>query len=109
MQLMKTCPATPPRWRAALLRALVVFGASTVLITELLSYGRALRSGPLALSWLAVFVIVAVIAWKRRPAHPLPRWPGWIDAGLIIASVAISGVVLFVALSSAPNSTDAMA
>ena len=96
-------------WRAAFLRALVVFGAAAVLITELLGSVNALRAVPVALSWTLVAVVAAAIAWNRKARLPRLCWPGLVNAALISASAVICVVILITAFVSAPNSTDAMA
>ena len=95
-------------WRAGFLRALVGFGALTVLATEALGAINALRPVPVALFWAFVVVTAALVCWRVRQ-KPKLTWPGWINATLIASTAFISCVVLVTALASAPNSTDAMA
>ena len=91
------------------MRALVVFGSVTVLITELLGGVNALRAIPVAVTWIFVAIAVATIAWNRGPKLPPVNWPGWINAAMIGSSAVICSAILITALASAPNSTDAMA
>jgi hypothetical protein len=93
--------------RAAFLRALVVFGAATVVITEILSAINAVSKVPVALAWIAV--LLAAIAIRRKILRLKFLWPGWINAGLIGGTLVITLVLLATSLVSAPNSTDAMA
>jgi 4-amino-4-deoxy-L-arabinose transferase-like glycosyltransferase len=102
------CIAGPTSWRGAFLRALTVFGAATVLITEMLSSMGAVRAGPVAFSWAVIAVTASAVGWKRKARLPQLQWPGWINAAMIAASAGIIGVVLVTAIASAPNSTDAM-
>ena len=88
------------------LAGFLAFSAILLALTELLSIFSALRPAPLAAAWLAV---LAVAAFRLRPARGRPVWPGVIDGALIAAVGAIAAIVLFIALKSPPNSTDAMA
>ncbi len=94
--------------RDFLLRAFVLLGVATALLTELLSLFHWLRPWPLAIAW--TLLITAAAVWTRR--HPLKlrrvRWrPLEAAAGVSIAVIA--AVVAFTAILSPPNSADAMA
>jgi hypothetical protein len=92
-------------WRERFLRALVVFGAATVLITEMLGAMALLsRAGVLAV-WLS---LAAVAAYRRKPLSRFPR-PDAVTAALVAAALAVAVGVAFAAIASAPNSADAMA
>lgn len=92
--------------RRGLLISLLAGSVILLALTELLSLFGGLRPVPLAVAWLAV---LAVTAFRVRPAWRLPAWPGVFDAALMAGMAVIAGIVLFIALVSPPNSTDAMA
>jgi 4-amino-4-deoxy-L-arabinose transferase-like glycosyltransferase len=94
-------------WRAAFLRALVIFGAATVVITERLSTINAVSKVPVAVAWTAVLLAAIAIRRKILPAESL--WPGWINTLLIAAILGITLLLFVTAIASVPNSTDAMA
>jgi hypothetical protein len=96
-------------WRAAFVRALVVLGAATVVITEILSAVNAVSKVPVSLAWTAVLLGAIAVSRRRKILLPKLRGPGLINAGLIAATLGIGSLLLVTALVSAPNSTDAMA
>ena len=101
------CFAQGAGWRDGFLRALVVCGAATVLLTEALGAINAVRPVPLAVFWAVVASGSVLAGWRAQ--KPKVKWPGWVNAALIASTALISCVVLLTALASAPNSTDAMA
>jgi hypothetical protein len=87
------------------LRALVLFGVSLVVITELLSYFGLLRRIPLIASWLAILAAAMFfIRIKRfRPA---------LDPFVLFCVASIAVILTLTAITagfSPPNSADAMA
>jgi hypothetical protein len=93
--------------RDQFLRAVVVFGAALVIITELLSVLQLIRRGPLLLFWSAVFAAALVCMFKRPPRLTPGRDPvAWILGAGVVIVLALTAVT---AAFSPPNSADAMA
>ncbi len=86
------------------LQCAVALGAFTVAITEALGATHALTRPALIAAW--IFAAICFFMARKKPS--LVR-PGVIDSILIALIAAILGVILFIALKSPPNSTDAMA
>jgi hypothetical protein len=82
----------------------VALGAFAVAITEILGATHALTRPTLAIAWIPA--AVCFLLTLKKPAFVRP---GLINSTLIALIVAILGVILFIALKSPPNSTDAMA
>jgi 4-amino-4-deoxy-L-arabinose transferase-like glycosyltransferase len=53
-------------WRAAAINAAVVWGAAVVLISEALSRPRWLTRGGIAITWLAIDLILAIAVWRSQ-------------------------------------------
>jgi hypothetical protein len=91
--------------RDSILRAAVLLGTATLMLTELLSPFHLLTRWPLAAAWL-----VAVVAWAGVRPRATVSWrflPFETSVAAIIG--AIAGVVALTAILSPPNSADAMA
>lgn len=86
------------------LQCAVALGAFAVAITEVLGSVHALTRPALIAAW-----IFAAICFFMACKKPVFVRPGVIDSILIALIAAILGVILFIALKSPPNSTDAMA
>jgi hypothetical protein len=94
--------------RDLLLRVLVMFGASTVLLTEALSPFHLIRPFPLAAAWLAIGAGGAVYLYRGMPRFKrFAVRPA--EGAISAASIAIVALVGLAAALSAPNSYDAMA
>ena len=94
--------------RHLLLRALVLGGVATFLITELLSAFTALSRGPLIACWTVVLAGAALYLW-RNPASPrLPR-PDYFVLAAVAGVCATLILTAIAAIYSPPNSADAMA
>src|SRR5262249_23023015 len=96
-------------WRAAALRAGVVWGVLLATITEALSQFGALAPGWLAVAWGAA-ALVAGITSRPVPSVPLValRWPGGVEcvcAAVVAAVVLVTGLLAVVA---PPSTWDAM-
>jgi hypothetical protein len=90
------------------LRALVLFGAVVVFLTEILSPFQLLRRAPLAAAWLAVALAAAAFLYFRRPKLPrISIRP--LEATITGVIALIAGIVGVTAILSPPNSADAMA
>jgi hypothetical protein len=86
------------------LRCAVFCGASAVAITEVLGAARLLTREALSIAW--ILVAICVFFSFKKPSFVRP---GPVDSLLIALIAAILAIVAFIALKSAPNSTDAMA
>ena len=86
------------------LKGAVACGAFAVAITELLSIAHVLSRSALLTAW--TLAAACALAFLKKPRFSRP---GLIDSLLIALVGAILAVLAFVALKSAPNSTDAMA
>jgi hypothetical protein len=93
-------------WRDAFLRAIVAYGAVTVVLTESLSAAHAIRPVPLVIAWTIVCT-ATLLTYRQQAARP--RTPDWLTAAFIAATVLVTAIVGFIAWKSAPNSADAMA
>ena len=91
--------------RDSILRAAVLLGTATLVLTELLSPFHLLTRWPLAAAWL-----VALMAWTRFRPRVTVSWR-FLPFETSIAAIigAIAGVVALTAILSPPNSADAMA
>lgn len=98
-------------WRDAWLAASLLWGATVTLLTELLSFGRLLSPGPLAVCWGSLaFVVVGLLLLRRR--HP---WPSHGQAALsqgdwtLLGGTGLLCLLTFViALIAPPNNYDSM-
>ncbi len=86
------------------LRGAVLFGTSTVVVTETLGSVHLLTRPVLFVVW----ILAACCLFIRRKRWNLER-PGIIEAALLLIVAAILGILAFIALKSPPNSSDAMA
>ena len=94
--------------RDLLLRVVVVLGACTVLLTEMLSALGWLRPAPLAVAWIAIGAGAAVYLHRRKLRFErFSIRPG--EAALRAAIGCIAALAGLTAVLSAPNSYDAMA
>lgn len=82
----------------------VALGTLAVAITELLGAAHALSRPALIAAWIFA-AICFFVAYKK----PTFARPGRVDSILLAIIAAILGIILFIALKSPPNSTDAMA
>ena len=88
---------------------MVALGAAVAVITEILSAVHAIRPAPVAAVWIVLGVLGGAWLIRRERAGPKHIWSvTGVDALLLAGVTVIAGVVLFIALRSAPNSTDAM-
>ncbi|MGA3185833.1 MAG: glycosyltransferase family 39 protein [Bryobacteraceae bacterium] len=94
------------------LKCAVALGTFAVAITEILGAAHALTRPALAIAW----ILAAICFWLYRAVTKGSgfRTPSFarlnlIDCSLMALIAAILGVILFIALKSPPNSTDAMA
>src|SRR5438309_2887726 len=88
---------------------MLALGVAVAIGTELLSAFNAVRPVPVAVFWILFFVGAAIWTVRRERAGPKYIWSvTGFDALLLAGVTVIAGVVLFIALRSAPNSTDAM-
>ena len=94
--------------RDLLLRALVLFGAVVVFLTEILSPFHLLRRAPLTTAWLAVALAAAALLYFRRPKFPRVSIRP-LEAAIASVIAVIAGIVGLTAILSPPNSADAMA
>jgi len=86
--------------RSVLLRAAVIWGSALVLITDILSWCRALTVAGLAISWAILTTISAAHLAKRRIRLPRPklRWPGLLPfAMLLVIALIVLGTGLIAA------------
>jgi hypothetical protein len=86
------------------LKCAVACGASAVAITEILGSVHALNRPALLIAW----ILAAVCAFRFLKKPAVVR-PALIDSLLITIIAIILAILAFIALKSAPNSTDAMA
>ena len=106
-------------WRVAFLKAAVLWGSITLLITELLSVFSAIRPAPLALAWILVIAtslyfirrhIVEEGISPRLVARELLRLPAgdrwWLVPLVPAAAIAITTAVI--ALIAPPTNWDSM-
>ena len=93
--------------RDRFLRALVIFGISLLVITEVLSWFHRLERGPLLLCWSAIACIAAVRA-VRNFAIPTVRFDPVVLL-CFLSCIAILTLTAVTAAYSPPNSADAMA
>ena len=94
--------------RDFLLRASVLLGVITALLTELLGQFHLLRRGPVALAWTLIAAAAVLFLYRHPP--PLPRLvirP--LETVICAVIAAIVAVVAVTAWLSAPNSYDALA
>ena len=100
--------------RDRILRAIVLFGAALLFITETLSAFNALSRGPLIAAWLVV-IAVALMFSKPWDIRTWPRLHGAAQARDPIILLCAAGIVTILTLTSVtaafspPNSADAMA
>ena len=88
---------------------MVALGAAVAVITEILSAVHAIRPAPVTAVWIVLGVLGGAWLIRRERAGPKHIWSvTGVDALLLAGVTVIAGVVLFIALRSAPNSTDAM-
>ena len=92
--------------REAFLKAAVLGGTACVGITEALSLFHVFTRAGVILGWVAVIAVAIPFVWRTR--WKLPPI-GLVDGVGLAAIAAILAVTGFTALSSAPNSADAMA
>ena len=93
--------------RDGFLRAVVLFGITLFLLTEVLSAFTLLKRGPLLLGWSVV--AVTVLVWKRSRFKFLPFDA---DPVILLCAAGCAGVLSLTAVAAAfspPNSADAMA
>jgi hypothetical protein len=90
------------------LRALVLLGAATLLVTELFSPFDLLRRGPLIAAWVLLLAGGAIFLWIRRRAIPHFRLAP-VETAIAAAILGIACVAGATAILSPPNSADAMA
>src|SRR5579871_4270808 len=109
--------------RDTVVRCLVLFGAATALLTELLSPFHLLRRGPLTIAWACVIVAGALLFRRAKARYfaSLPDCTGRIAVSaratrLWPFEIAVSATILAIAAAvglsawlSPPNSADAMA
>ncbi|NMG59991.1 hypothetical protein E1H12_16060 [Geitlerinema sp. P-1104] len=96
-----------------MLRAMVIWGVTLTVITELLSGLRLFTSLGVALAWLGVIGICALVisryGWPSSWKGPAWRWSMPLWSSIVLAGVAwivvITGVL---AIASAPNNPDSM-
>lgn len=99
-------------WRDRFLRAVVAFGLSVVIVTEMLSAFGWLRRGPTIGAWSVALLVTAGRAWFARRSAP---WRGLRRSRDVVVLVTLAGCFAIVvttwvaAAFSPPNSTDAMA
>jgi Dolichyl-phosphate-mannose-protein mannosyltransferase len=89
--------------RGSFLSAMVLIGAATVLVTEVLSAFTLVRPAPLAVFWILIagFTVRAIRLRRPRP-----------EPFVALSVAAIAGILIITATTAAfspPNSTDAMA
>jgi 4-amino-4-deoxy-L-arabinose transferase-like glycosyltransferase len=97
----------PASWRDRFLRALVLLGAATFLITELLSLFHALRFPGLLICW-GIVAVAAVIFCRKLASIPRFR----LDPLVLFCAGACAVILTLTAVTagfSPPNSADAMA
>jgi hypothetical protein len=94
--------------RDLFLRALVLFGAIVVVLTEILSPFQLLRRAPLTAAWLVVALAAAALLYFRRPKLPRVSIRP-LEAAIAGVVAVIAGIVGLIAILSPPNSADAMA
>jgi hypothetical protein len=86
------------------LKCSVALGAFAVAVTEVLGATHALTRPALIIAWT-----LAAVALLRASRKPSLAPPGLVNGILLALIAAILGILLFIALKSPPNSTDAMA
>jgi hypothetical protein len=86
------------------LRGSVACGAFAVAITELFSAAHVLTRPALLIAW--ILAVAGAVIFLKKPHFSRP---GLADSLLIALIGAILAILAFIALKSAPNSTDAMA
>ena len=109
LALLTPASRKPNDWRDNVLILMVALGAAVAVITELLSTLHAIRPVPVTVVWIVLGVLSGAWLIRRERAGPKHIWSvTGVDALLLAGVSVIAGVVLFIALRSAPNSTDAM-
>jgi hypothetical protein len=98
----------PMPLREPLLKSLLLTGASCVAITEILSPFHLLTRPVILAAWLILLAAAATHLVRTRPSISL-RPPTLLESVYLAAITAIVLTVLYTALTSAPNSADAMA
>jgi hypothetical protein len=96
--------------REGLLAAIVLLGAWTALLSEVLGLGHWLDRLPLAIAWGAGLIAALVFIWRRRrPPRDLRLLPPFSLDHLWLAVPLIHGVTLLViALVAPPNTNDSL-
>ena len=105
-------------WRVGFLKAALLWGSATLLITEVLSVFAAVRPTTLSLAWIVVIVSALYVIRRRIVEEAVPlavaktlfmlpagsRW--WIVPLVPAAAIALTTVVI--ALVAPPNNWDSM-
>jgi 4-amino-4-deoxy-L-arabinose transferase-like glycosyltransferase len=107
--LQRAAPAAG--WRAALVRAAVIWGALCIAVPELLGVFGLLRFGPVLGAWTAIHaVLIAGLVRQKSPwAWPRfasPRDP--VGRGCALVLFGLFALTLTVALVAPPNTPDAL-
>ena len=63
-------------WREALLRAMVIWGVTLAVITELLSGLQLLTPLGVSLAWFGVMAISTFVVWRYGGRFAV-KWPAW--------------------------------
>ena len=100
-------------WREALLRAMVIWGVTLAVITELLSGLQLLTPLGVSLAWFGVMAISTFVVWRYGGRFAV-KWPAWRWRLPLFPSILLAGVAWIVAITgvlaiaSAPNNPDSM-
>jgi len=101
-------------WRQAALRAAMLWMASLVFLTELLSLFNAITPSTLFIGWWIPILAAGIHLWQRRkngnrillPSIPRPEgWLDWILLGGIVFYLVMTALVAFLA---PPNTFDSL-
>lgn len=99
-------------YREAYLKAAIIFGVLTVVITEFFSLFHALMFEPVTLVWSLVNVFLLFALLKKKEVGKIPVLPlatfSILEILLILGFSSIALIIAFIALASVPNTWDSM-